>query len=200
MKLKPQQEVQVTNRTIKLPNKSAPKNDLMANLLSELLDEAGSNDDDADDEGVSTDGGAAAEPEPARLKAVAGGAPVDRLKPNTNFLTRLVSSAQRSNRRIIAQVRVGLRVAGAAFVGLWCAGGVQWRGALRHWWCRLPLPCHNTSRATRRGCLCVLHRQRACHKLHGKRRAPRCCPQSSVRLAPLGVLLPCPVPHCGAAR
>ena len=86
------------NRTIKLPvGRSSVKNDLMTSLLSELLDEANEDDDDGDGDGATNDATNDA-------AGSGGGAPLNRLKPNTNFLTRLVSSAERSNRRIIAEV------------------------------------------------------------------------------------------------
>jgi len=95
---KPQVPVTVGNRTIKLPvGRSSVKNDLMTSLLSELLDEANEDDDDGDGDGATNDA-------TNEAAGSGGGAPLNRLKPNTNFLTRLVSSAERSNRRIIAEV------------------------------------------------------------------------------------------------
>ena len=98
--LKPQVPVVVRPRTIKLPSsKSSMQSDLMAGLLTELLDEAGDSDEAGGDE--ANDGGDA----DTATGADADDGAVERLKPNTNFLTRLVSSAQRSNARIIAEVR-----------------------------------------------------------------------------------------------
>lgn len=101
--LKPQVPVVVRPRTIKLPSsKSALQSDLMAGLLTELLDEAG----DSEEEAAGADTSAAADTASDTASGGdADGDSIERLKPNTNFLTRLVSSTQRSNARIIAEVR-----------------------------------------------------------------------------------------------